>query len=140
VRIISKSLSEMTGHELKQCRSLTLRKGGLMCEDLTHWLHYEKTDGRMRRKCRIFMLKPDDSDKLIAWAFLMPSFKPTPGYDAQFYTRVSERGKGYASVLMEECTKVYPKPYVYPHDRTSGKFFAKHVETIRFDRDDREWL
>lgn len=110
-----------------------------MCEDLTDWKLYESTVARLKRKVRIWMIK-DESDRLLSWAILTPAGGGRRGYDAQFYTRKSERGKGHGSVLMQKVLAVDPKPYVFPHSTLSGEFFKKHRNQIRFDKTDRKWL
>lgn len=140
MRIIEKGILDLTPRELRQCKSLSLRSEGLMCEDLRDWREYEQSrrGQRYKRKCRVIMLKQDD-ETLIAWALVLPRYRAR-GYEAQFYTRKSERGKGYASVLMGRVQEIDPRPYVYPHDNTSGDFFKKHRDTIRFDNYDARWL
>jgi GNAT superfamily N-acetyltransferase len=138
VRIIEKGILDLTPMELRQCKSLSLRHNGLMCEDLRDWRAYESRPNRAKRKARVWMIK-DEDDRLLAWALATPKWKGR-GYDAQFYTRKSERGKGYGSMLMDIVLDLDPKPYVFPHDKTSGDFFKKHRTTIRFDRDDTKWL
>jgi GNAT superfamily N-acetyltransferase len=85
------------------------------------------------------MIKDDDNDRLIAWALVLPRYS-SRGYDAQFYTRKAERGKGYGSILMEKVLEIDPKPYVFPHDKYSGEFFKKHRNQIRYDSSDNRWL
>lgn len=139
MRIVEKGILELTGKELQQCRSLSLRSGGLMCEDLRDWKEFElsKPGKRYKRKTRIWMMM--DGDRLLAWALATPRYRAT-GYDAQFYTRVSERGKGYGTILMQKVLELTPRPNVFPHDRTSGEFFKKHRNTIRFEKTDSRWL
>jgi L-amino acid N-acyltransferase YncA len=139
VRIVEKGILDMTGRELRQCRSLSLRAGGLMSEDLTDWKFYERKVAKLRRKVRIWMIKNAD-DTLIAWAIITPAGAGRPGYDAQFYTRKSERGKGYGSLLMQKVLEVTPNPNVFPHSKLSGDFFKKHRNSIRFDKYDEKWL
>jgi GNAT superfamily N-acetyltransferase len=139
MRLVAKALLDLTQKELRQCKSLSLRAGGLMCEDIRDWKEYETSGiNKLRRKTRVWMILEDDSDRLLAWALATPGVKR--GYTAQFYTRVTERGKGFGSLLMQEVLKLDPKPYVYPHDKTSGDFFKKHQGKIRFDSYDSRWL
>ena len=138
VRIIEKRILDLTPVELKQCRNLSLRKRGLMCEELSYWRNWESKPNRMRRKCRVIMIKYDDSERLVAWAFVFPRYER--GYEVYFYTRVRERNKGYGSILMEQARAIDPRPKVCPHDYTSGKFFAKHRRNIRFDKWDARWV
>jgi GNAT superfamily N-acetyltransferase len=139
VRIIQKGILDLTPTELRQCKSLSLRGNGLMCEDLRDWRDYESRPNRAKRKCRVLMIKDDDNDRLIAWALVLPRYS-SRGYDAQFYTRKAERGKGYGSILMEKVLEIDPKPYVFPHDKYSGEFFKKHRNQIRYDSSDNRWL
>lgn len=138
MRIVTKGILELTGKEMKQCKSLSLRHQGLMCEDLLDWKAYESRPNRAKRKTRIWMIK-DTDDRLIAWALLTPRWQAA-GYDAQFYTRRSERGKGYGSLLMKLVLEHEPKPRVFPHDKTSGEFFKKHRNSIRYDKSNKEWM
>ena len=140
MRIIEKGILDLTVEEIRQCKSLSLRHNGLMSEDLRDWKEYESGPHakRTRRKTRIWLIK-DNDDRLLAWAMCTPRYKLT-GYDAQFYTRVSERGKGYGSLLMQKVLEYTPNPNVFPHDRTSGDFFKKHRDTIRFAKSYREWI
>lgn len=139
MRIETKGILELTAHELRQCKSLSLRDGGLMCEDLRDWRAFELSQPgkRYKRKTRIWMVK--DGDRLLAWALATPRYGAR-GYDAQFYTRKSERGKGYGTMLMRQVLELDPRPNVFPHDRASGGFFKKHKESIRFDKTDARWL
>jgi len=140
VKVIEKGILDLTPREMRQCKSLSLRHNGLMCEDLRDWRQFElsKASRRYTRKTRVWMIK-DEDDRLLAWALATPRYKAR-GYDAQFYTRKSERGKGYGSMLMELVLALDAKPNVFPHDKTSGDFFKKHRNTIRFDRSDTKWL
>jgi L-amino acid N-acyltransferase YncA len=139
VRIIEKGILELTQQELRQCKSLSLRDNGLMCEDLNDWRQYESRPNRAKRKARVIMMKYDDRDSLIGWALILPKYK-SRGYDAMFYVRHRERGNGYGSLLMDKVKQIDPKPYVFPHDSRSGNFFKKHRATIRFDKRDTFWL
>lgn len=138
MRIFEKGILDLTGTELRQCRSLSLRQDGYMCEDLTTWREFERQPNRYKRKSHVWLIK-DNNDRLIAWALATPRYKAR-GYDAQFYTRKSERGKGLASLLMEKVLELDPRPHVIPHDKTSGCFFKKHKTYIRFDKYDGRWL
>lgn len=136
--IVEKGILDLTPQEMKQCRSLSLRKQGLMCEDLRDWKEYESTKGNLRRKTKIWMVK-DNNGRLLAWALLTPAQRS--GYDAQFYTRKSERGKGYGTLLMAQVLKVTKKPHVFPHSKESGEFFKKHRDFIHCDKyDETRWL
>lgn len=141
MRIVEKGILELTPVETRKCKSLSLRENGLMCEDLRDWREYEIKHGNLRRKTRIWMIL-DDNDRLLSWALLTPAPPTRPGYDAQFYTRKAERGKGYGSVLMDKVLEVTKRPpHVFPHSHESGFFFKKHRETIRCDKyDERRWL
>ena len=141
MKIIEKLVLDMTGPELRQCRSLSLRADGLMCETLTEIRNTEPDrirKHRLKRRSRAWMIR-DDSDKLLAWALITP-LQERRGYEAQFYTRKSERGKGYGTMLMNEVLKYDRKPFVFPHDRKSGDFFKKHRRSIRFEKYDEMWL
>lgn len=140
MRIVEKGILDLTYEEERKCRSLSLRANGLMCEDLTDWKHYESKIGKMRRKTRIWMIL-DDNDRLLSWALLTPAPPTRSGYDAQFYTRKSERGKGYGSILMDKVLVITKNPHVFPHSHESGYFFKKHRDTIRCDKyDETRWL
>lgn len=138
MRIIEKGILEMTGVETTKCKSLSLRHQGLMCEDLVDWKTFERSDNKMRRKSRVWMMF-DDNDRLLSWALVTPRWKET-GYDAQLYTRISERGKGYAGILMKRVLEYTPTPHVFPHDRMSGEFFKKHRDSIRYDKCNKGWI
>jgi L-amino acid N-acyltransferase YncA len=138
VRIIEKGILDLTAQEMRQCKSLSLRHQGLMCEDLVDWKDYESRPNRAKRKTRIWMIK-DDADRLIGWALATPRWKAR-GYDAQFYVRISERGKGYGTLLMKKVLELDPKPHVFPHDKTSGDFFKRHSQSIRFSTSDKKWI
>lgn len=138
MRIVEKGILSLTAREMQQCKSLSLRYQGLMSEDLVDWKAYESRPNRAKRKTRIWMIK-DDNDRLLSWALVTPRWK-APGYDAQFYTRVSERGKGYGSILMQKVLEYTPDPHVFPHDKLSGTFFKKHRPSLRVDRTDHKWL
>lgn len=138
MRIVEKGILEMTATERRQCKSLSLRNLGLMCEDLDDWRHYESRPNRAKRKSRVWMIK-DEDDRLIAWALATPRWNAR-GYDAQFYVRVRERGKGYGGILMQKVLEYDPKPHVFPHDNTSGGFFKKHRDSIRYDKKTAGWL
>jgi L-amino acid N-acyltransferase YncA len=138
MHLTEKGILDITGKEMRQLKSLSLRAGGLMCEDLRDWKAYEESPiARLKRKTRIWMIR-DDNGKLLAWALATPGVKR--GYVAQFYTRKSERGKGYGSLLMQKVLEIDKRPYVYPHDKKSGDFFKKHRNSIKFDKYDSRWL
>lgn len=137
MRIVEKFILDLTPQELKQCRNLSLRDSGLMCETMTEWRDKERTPNRRRRKCRAIMIKYDDSDALIAWALVFPADR---GYEAYFYTRAKERNQGYGSILMERVRAIDPRPLVCPHDIRSGLFFRKHRQQIRYDKYDARWV
>lgn len=139
MRIVEKGILDLTPEEERKCRSLSLRAQGLMCEDLTDWKKYESTEGRLRRKTKVWMIWEDDT--LLAWALLTPAPPGRSGYDAQFYTRKSERGKGYGTILMNKVLEVCKSPHVFPHSPESGGFFKKHRAFIHCDKhDERRWL
>lgn len=138
MHLIEKGILDLTHLEMRQCKSLSLRAGGLMCEDMRDWKQYESSPtARLRRKTKVWMIR-DDSGRLLAWALATPGVKR--GYVAQFYTRKTERGKGYGSQLMQKVLEIDKKPYVYPHDKKSGDFFKKHRNSIKFDKYDSRWL
>jgi hypothetical protein len=91
----------------------------------------------MRRKARVCM-KKDNNDRLLAWSLIIPM--EDRGYEAQFYTRKTERRKGHAGRLMEWVQQFDKRPYVFPHDKKSGDFFKKHQKSIRYDPYDKRWL
>lgn len=108
-----------------------------MCETLTEIRNLEPKRKLRTRKSRVWMIY-DDFDKLLAWALIIPM--DGRGYEAQFYTRKTERGKGYGSILMQKVLEIDRKPYVFPHDKRSGDFFKKHKKSIRYDKYDQRWL
>jgi hypothetical protein len=119
--------------------TVSAKHNGLMCEDIRDWREYEARPNRAKRKCRVIMIRYDDEDALIAWALVTPKYR-TRGTRLSFYTRVRERNKGYGSILMDRVRAIDPKPYVFPHDTTSGGFFKKHRGFIRFDKHEDKWL
>lgn len=138
MHLVEKGILDISNAEMRELKSLSLRTGGLMCEDLRDWKDYEKSPGRkLRRKTRIWTIR-DDNGMLLAWALATPGVKR--GYVAQFYTRKTERGKGYGSLLFQKVLELDKRPYVYPHDKKSGDFFKKHKNRIRFDKYDSRWL
>lgn len=137
MRIIEKGILEMTAQEMRQCKSLSLRYNGLMSEDLVDWKAYESRPNRAKRKSRVWMIY--DGDRLLSWALCTPRWMGR-GYDAQFYTRRSERGKGYGSILMDLVLDYCPNPHVFPHDNLSGAFFKKARPSLHIDKTDTKWL
>lgn len=79
-----------------------------------------------------------EGDRLLAWSLVMPRFKR--GWEAQFYTRITERNKGLGTILFKEVQKIDRKPYVIPWSKSSGEFFKKHRKFIKFDPYQASWL
>jgi len=128
--IITKALSDLSPNEYRACRNLNLRDEGYMREALS--LH-------RRRQDSYAIMMWDGSvnlGSLTGWALLVPTkvIKPDWGiskygtrkskYVVQIYVRKTQRHKGYGSTLMAEAQKLDPAPYVWPHDKASGKFFG----------------
>lgn len=136
MRIITKTLSELTDKEYKDCWYLNMRGSGMMM--------YSLMDNK--KSPRSYAIMAYGGSKLLGWALLVP-FEDEVGwfptnyqrrhakFVTQFYVRKSWRNKGIGSELMSEVKKIEPVPVVIPHDPTSGNFFASHkVITDKYRR------
>lgn len=109
--VIVKRVCELTSKEYADCYRLNLRQRGMMQSKLS--------------SCRtgnygwVFMLY--DNDRLLAWALVFGYSQ----YNAYFYTRVCERGKGYGSQLIKAIQSFTDKITVYPWNNSNDRFFSK---------------
>lgn len=110
-----------------------------MQEDLSRLREDSKwTDGSTDAK--IIMIK-DENDSLLSWCLMEPRFgDEDSAYSAQFYTRVSARGRGYGKRLMKRVLKIDNNPWVYPHDKRSGDFFKNYKQSVRVSTISSGWL
>lgn len=129
--LITKRVIDLTWEEYKACRRLCFRSTGFMFYNIEEALVTEQTYHSKRRFSRVFLITDGDDGNLMAWALLTP--RKTKGYNAQFYTRSTLRNQGLGTKLMEAVRTVDPRPFVIPHDRTSGEFFKKSQKFVRVD-------
>lgn len=91
MKLVHKKAKNLTPKELKACLSLNMRDQGLMREKLLMCRKEEWTRGL------VWMLWIED--KLISWCLLEIGKKNAHSTIA-FYTRLTYRGKGYATRLL----------------------------------------
>ncbi|QRI46140.1 acetyltransferase [Streptomyces phage Cursive] len=117
-----KLVRNLTPEEYRKCRSLNLRWGGYMQEELMFARRGERGDAKA------VLITESGTDRLIAWSLLLPK---DGQMIAHYYTRRSCRRQGFGDRLMKSVQKVAPKPIVVPgEDIMSQRFFGKHKENL----------
>ncbi len=119
-----KNVTDLTGAERRSCHAMSYQWGG----DISPWLHeasgteptewptgYEK--GRNGKTAKVVLVKEDS--KIIGWAFRWDKTGA-----AGYWTRVSHRGHGIGTMMVEETLKL-GKISTHPHDYPSAKLFVK---------------
>jgi hypothetical protein len=112
--VIVKPIKDLTSREYKHCYSLNLRQNGLM--------QFQLMQCRKKKTGFAFMIY--DNDKLMSWALIFDRHNVTKS--AYFYTRASERKKGYASAITSRI-KLFNDVTVYPWNSSSDSFFSKRI-------------
>lgn len=121
-KTVVKLVRSLTPDEYSRCRSLNLRWGGYMQEELGF------ARKGQRGSAKAVMIVESDTDRLIAWSLLLPKDEQTI---AHYYTRRSCRRQGYGDRLMKKVQTLAPKPIVVPgEDIMSQRFFGKHKENL----------
>jgi GNAT superfamily N-acetyltransferase len=126
MQVVVKPASELTEQEVKQCKSLSMRSYGMMSTSLTSRAH----------SATVVLVR--DGERLIGWCLGWPADPMNPPR-AYFYVRKTHRRRGIGTILMNEITKHYGRrPYVYPHDTRSARFF-KNFDSIESSQDLNLW-
>lgn len=141
MNIVDKALPDLTRAEYKCVYSLNFGYNGYMQEFLV-----KRKNDPESRAIMIYRDEPK-AGSLLGWALLIPTrriecrYGPTryskrrSKYALQLYVRANQRRKGYARTLMQEALKYDDRPYVWPHDLTSGDFYSNYSVTVnRFER------
>lgn len=121
-------LRDLSNEDYRRCDSLNARGNGCMRSDLAHCRRHSPT-------AIVCMAK--EGNILLGWALVFPG--GLPQRSAHFYVRKTHRGQGIGKMLMTEVLDSHKKIRVFPHDRTSAKFFKtfrKSVTTNRYN----SWL
>lgn len=122
-KISNKLVKNMTPEEYRACYRLNMGSRGTMQSTLT------RAKNHYADKARAIMVK-SESGEIMGWALLMPCLWDT-GIDAQFYVRKVYRRRGIGKRLMYHTRKYDDKPWVHPHNRTSGRFFRNFTDVVR---------
>lgn len=88
----------------------------MMYHQLERFIKFEKA----RKNSKIFYLEEDG--KVLSWAIVQKSGRNNL---VSFFTRKSERRKGYGSLVYQEVMKHYKKLSIQPHDLQSAGFYDK---------------
>lgn len=116
--IVVKRTDKLTSAEYKACDSLNMRSKGMMQGKLRFC--------RQRGHGWVFMIF--DGDKLMSWAIVFNAYySASDEKGAYFYTRVSARGKGYGSQILDAIKKFTDQVTCYPWNNTSDRFFTKRA-------------
>lgn len=138
MKLIHKDVHELNRVEYRACYKANYGTGGYMQGDLNR--------AKLHRDGKVILLwdgTADSVSSLLAWSLLIPTktapltkyAKSNSKFIAQFWVKRPHRKKGYGSLLMKEVLKYDPKPYVYPHDKSSASLFADYeVTTSIHDR------
>lgn len=101
VKVHSAFVKDLSAKMYNSLLSLNYRDRGMMKSELM----------RVRRygceKSKVFYIL-DDNNKLIGWSLAFPKFGWfSSKHEIHFYVRVTERKKGYGSMLAESVSKAY---------------------------------
>lgn len=117
MKLVTREVRELTESEYNACYQLNLRGAGLMQARLVDCHRYGGT---------AIMLVKDDGN-LLAWSLVFAWNLNEDLYGAYFYTRLSERRKGYGRRLAAEVEKHFPNIIVWPSDTRGKDFFSNHT-------------
>jgi len=133
VLIVVKKVHELTGAEYKQCWGLTLGRYG----DMQRELAFERNEG-IAGEALAIMLK--DKERIVAWALIQPPGELSANWAAGFFTRPSERRKGYGTRLMRYVQYNFTPVQCWAYDVASGGFFRNFANEIVCDKETRTWI
>lgn len=120
MNIIKAAPWELSAADRRRCRSLCLRKNGMMSEDF-EYLRKRQLDSRC------FLIKAPNGT-LLGWALLQSALKYQV-HVAYFYVRRSARRRGIGTWLMELVVKeVSGEELTYFEDFTNEAFFTSCVK------------
>lgn len=131
-RTVVKMVKNLTKDEYRQCRHKNFGEAGSMQEDLEYCR--EKDDDNSK----VILIKQADGN-IIAWALVQFDFNAT-GANVYFWVEPDYRRKGLGARLLRASKKLDDRPFVFPHDSVSGKFFKKHLSDVRYAKWDEHWL
>lgn len=115
MRIKTALASEVSREVLRECRSLSFRGNGEMCDALRY---FRNTD-----KCFVTTIR-DLNGKLLAWSLLLHRGRGWRHHEFMVYVRSSHRRLGLGSRLLKSAKRQVGTPiYVYPHDERSNGFY-----------------
>lgn len=114
-------------HELRQLNRLHLGFNGSIHDELK-WCRRHNTVNS-----DVVMVK-DTIDRILGWALIFP-YKPNKRM-TYLYVRKTNRRQGVGTLLMQEINKLTKKPYVCPHNPSSGKFFKANRKLVTIERGD----
>lgn len=120
MKVLAKSVSELTTKEYQQCYSLNMRRRGMMQGKLKH-CHQRQDSYRLSDALMIF----DNKNRLLAWALVHQFRYATTPPHVYFYVRKANRRQGLGTILDRFARIKYGDIYVHPWDPTSRAFFDK---------------
>ena len=123
-RITVKYVKNLTPTEYAQCHRLNFGNQGRMREELE--LSFE-----MKDSARTVLIK-DHEGKVMSWSLVFPQEDGKDGVSAFFYVPKCRRRQGLGTRMLRQIKKIDPKPFIYPHDNTSGKFFGANRDSLRW--------
>lgn len=146
--IVEKTIENLTPEEYRECYSLNLRQSGKMrchlrflrtgnflefncsSRNCTEAMQPVELAGLRESKYSLaYMLR--NEHKILAWALVYDYPKghsvwhSKPGVNAYYYTRKTERRKGYGEMLYATVNDDFPNQHVFPWDDKSEVFFDK---------------
>jgi len=106
------NVENLSYNDYTKCKSLNFRTTGMMLDELVIARNYPYSN-----KGRVYMLK-DNDEKLLAWAIVTRD-------KVNFYTRKSERRKGYGKQLLKAISKEHDVSVLTAsmHDNISESFY-----------------
>lgn len=116
---IVKDVADLSKEEFAKCDCLNLRSRGMMQSQLHSCWSY---------KSGIAVMLMDV--ELLAWALIFQYNGPEMG--VYYYTRETQRKKGYGSVLAKHVAEIVEKPRAWPWDVASEAFFTKQNYILDF--------
>lgn len=145
MEIRHKKVSDLTPVEYRACYQANYGYIGYMQNEL----HFCRKYGDPGEVIMLWDGPDDTTRSLIGWVLLCP-VRVEPYYASAHIRRVSKytvnvwvkskyRKQGYGKMLMDEVTKLDPRPHVLPHSEASANLFSGYrVACTLMDR--RRWI
>jgi hypothetical protein len=116
MKLIVRDVKELQSSEYQACYGLNLRDKGLMRDRLVECRH--------TRQGYVVMLF--ENDVLLSWALVWAYDLAKDQWGAYFYTRESQRRKGYGSKVAGTVKENWTNITSWPSDDIGYKFFDRH--------------